>query len=590
MSSIVSARTTLDDRNPIVSFVVNVPPERWFEVACATDPALLRPEARDRRTPRNFYSSRAGGLLRAPAGQATVLVEPSQVLRFAGASKLYYTLGTYTGPNAEDAEFTVAPAAAERAPSIRIAPDFTGRALDRARLSRPSADARYGDPSAHPLVWGGDIAHARRDDRLGDPRARVAYDDGFDPGLWSRDAREPDGYEDARDLARHGGRAETYGAVDAPPLDEPDGYEDAPALRRAQGETYGAVEEPPLGEPDGYEDAPALRRAQGETYGDPRRRVAARAAEDDDAAVDDHYPDYNDDPDMTWEEGAAAESLEAPPTPLDDAAQVRVIWWTAQFESRRRYDAVNANRDGQGLSWGIVQFSQRSGSLGRLLAACRAALPDFDAVVGGADIADELLAVTQAKDPDARLAPVRGNTLWSDAWRSIFAQLAAKPEVVRCQNVAAVEYFFKPNLRFAQWMGFDTDRALAVLFDRCVQMGNGGGTSWIAATAAPLDRAASLKSLGYDSLSAFQRARGLVVDGRWGPRSHAALVDALRARGGAGLPDLAAMLQRLAEDAAQRALSGERAAMWADIARRTATIVSDTTRLTDARYALPVAP
>lgn len=613
MTSIVSPRTTLDDRNPIVSFVVNVPPERWFEVACATDPALLRPEYRGRRTQRNFYSSRGGGLLRAPAGHATVLVEPSQVLRFAGASKLYYALGTYTGADAEDAVFSVAPTAPESAPCIRISPDFTGRTLDRARLGRAPADARYGDPAAGALVWGADLTAAR----LGGPMRAEAqgYDDGFDPGLWGdgEDApggREPDGDEDAAAVTRMGGRAAYRGTVE-PALAEPDGYEDAPDMRRAQGvglgrpvhaARYGIVEAPALAEPGGYEDAPDMRRAMGAGYGDPRRRPARAmtdAAPPGDATVADHHPDFDDDPDPRWTEGAPVTPLGDEVAPLDDAAQLGLVRWTAEFESGRTYDAVNPNRDGQGLSWGIVQFSQRSGSLGRLLATCReAARERFDALVGGPDIADELLTVVTAATPDGRLAPVRGNPLWSPSWGAIFQQLGAAPEVVRCQNVAAVQFFLKPNLRFARWMGFDTDRALALLYDRCVHMGNGGGTSWVASTAFPLaaaERAAALKALGHDSVEAFQRSRAprLTVDGRWGPRSHAALLDEARRRPSAGVkvPDLATMFGRLRDDAAARAMAeGERAASWANISRRVGTILDDARHLADTRFEVPDGP
>ena len=109
MISITPCRTTVSDRFPIASFVVHVPPDRLFEVACATDPQLFHPEQRERRRPENFVTSAARGLMRAPAGQATYLMPPEDLRRFAGAKRIYYALGAYRGMENEEPIFTVAP-------------------------------------------------------------------------------------------------------------------------------------------------------------------------------------------------------------------------------------------------------------------------------------------------------------------------------------------------------------------------------------------------------------------------------------------------------------------------------------------------
>src|SRR5688572_32327284 len=142
MLSITPVRERISERFPVASFVVTVPPERSFGVACATAPRLFRADQRHRRTASNFATSRLGGLLRAPAGQATYIIPPSQLRRFAGAQRLYYAVGSYRGARNEDPLLTLSGERLERTPSIQISPDFTGRSLDRGRIGK--ADARYG--------------------------------------------------------------------------------------------------------------------------------------------------------------------------------------------------------------------------------------------------------------------------------------------------------------------------------------------------------------------------------------------------------------------------------------------------------------
>jgi hypothetical protein len=153
MLAITPTRDGISDRFPHLSFVVRVPPSRWFEVACATDPRLLWPQYAAYRRADNFATSRAQGLMRAAAGEAVYLVPPEQLRSFAGASRLYYALGTYLAPDGADPVLTAE--RAERVPWVRIGGDFTGRSL-RAAPSR----ARYGGAAPAPLTWGGDRALA----------------------------------------------------------------------------------------------------------------------------------------------------------------------------------------------------------------------------------------------------------------------------------------------------------------------------------------------------------------------------------------------------------------------------------------------
>ena len=303
MSSITPCRTLLSDRFPVASFVVRVPPRRCFEVVCTTDPSLLSPSERHRRTPENFYTSRGQGLLRAPAGEATVLLPPRQLRHFAGSSKIYYAMGTYAGAQSQDPRFTAL--GDKPVPYIQLSPDFTGRGLDRGRVDAPSAT--YGAPRPQ-LTWGGDLQQAPSPDASG-------YDDGHDPALWaggnyraaasavpggphprrrnvapSRVSTEPppdvgtalhavssgDPTEPPRRRSAPGARTSTQRdadpAVGSLGTAEPPGHEDARGIparaafgRAAEATAPAAYGRPEASEPPGYEHAPDLP-AQG-AYG-----------------------------------------------------------------------------------------------------------------------------------------------------------------------------------------------------------------------------------------------------------------------------------------------------------------------------------
>jgi hypothetical protein len=267
---ITPCRDRISDRFPVASFVVQLPRERFFEIACATDPRLFHPDHLHERTARNFMSSRYGGLLRAPAGEATYIVPPQQLKRFAGATRLYYSLGTYGGLRGEDPQFTGAPDQPDQIPCIQISQDFTGRTLDRTRFGRREAtDARYGAPDT-PLTWGGDTALRGRPPsgsappRGGQP-ARPEYDDGYDKSLWTRPPAPSRGVSPA------------YGGASRAPAPAAREFEDGyaqqvayggrrPAAavgstpRRASDATYGRPAPRPSSSGVEYEDAPDIAR------------------------------------------------------------------------------------------------------------------------------------------------------------------------------------------------------------------------------------------------------------------------------------------------------------------------------------------
>jgi hypothetical protein len=641
MLSITPCRRTVSDRFPVASFVVHVPPQRVFEVACTVDAQLFRPERRGQRTPENFYSSRAGGLLRAPAGQATWLLPSEQLRRFAGQRRLYFSVASFADAAGSSPEFTTGPHEIERAPWMSLSPDFTGRTLDRSLLRRTSgADPRYGAPGAG-LIWGGDRSWSAPPAPPATIAGQQGYDDGYPDELWTRTTEsdpadppdetmsaqgEPPGFEDVPAL-RDAEEAEAYGRRSygrrAPPvqrnLAEPPGLEhppprSAPQPARLGGAVQGARSVGTAREPPGAADPDELRRPQaayggsahseppgveeprelrGRRYGDgaPAAQVtpampapAAAKPSPVPPGVDDEYEDeLGPDGEGELPEGYLASSLSI----LD---KFRLAQPTAQLESGGDYTCVNPDgefndpthsayqRTHYGLHWGLMQLNQRSGALGRALVACERRDPIKFREAFGPE-RDRLLRAITADDEEARVRPASGQLVWQDPWLSRFREAGRIPEFQAAQNEVAIEGYFDPNLGFASALGFDSDRALAMLYDRCVDLGNLGGRKFVIEAVSPLKDDASvqsaLKALGHDSPQSLQGSLGLAQSNTLGPKAHAALLQALRGLGATSpvkVPDLPAMLDALVAASRGRRFENRVAQM------RNSTLLSDTRR------------
>jgi hypothetical protein len=256
-----------------------------------------------------------------------------------------------------------------------------------------------------------------------------------------------------------------------------------------------------------------------------------------------------------------------------------------------RYGAINADGEFRGrfgpshsayqryhvgLSYGIIQFTQDSGNLGRLLAMMRERdEAAFRQIFG--EHADELIAVTGAAGPSAsespdgrsaRTQPVDGADLWEEPWITRFRHAGEVTAFQAAQNELAASAFLDPMLGFAGDIGLETDRALTMSVDRAVQMGVDGARHWIAAAVGPIStpalRQQALAALGFDDLAAFQRAWHLQDDNLWGPLTHAGLVGALREIASSPIP-LPTVDQML--DSMVRRADGD-AVFWASRVKR----------------------
>ena len=157
------------------------------------------------------------------------------------------------------------------------------------------------------------------------------------------------------------------------------------------------------------------------------------------------------------------------------AASSALAGWTRNVlrlvsATEGRPDSLNRNTDGAGLSYGILQWTQASGNLGKLLAAMQEADPPAFARLFGEGWS-RLLDHTRQRS----LGPLDGAVLWAEPWASRFIAAGRHPPFVDLQwAMAARGEHFQGAERVAALLGVRTERAMALFFDRSVQQGPGG--------------------------------------------------------------------------------------------------------------------
>lgn len=164
--------------------------------------------------------------------------------------------------------------------------------------------------------------------------------------------------------------------------------------------------------------------------------------------------------------GAAPRREPAPPA-----------WWFARAikhvsGQEGTFWSQNRNSDGNGLSFGILSWTQASGSLGKVLAAMHRAQPARFRAAFGANAA-ELLTTTSASSSSARLRPVAGAVLWSAPWTARFDTAGRDQALQAVQlHVAASSEYAIGAEKAAAVLGLErSQRAMLFLFDRAVHQG-----------------------------------------------------------------------------------------------------------------------
>jgi hypothetical protein len=161
MTALIRAnRPEVSRQFPVLGFTIRtgVSPS-WVEVAIATDPTLFYgTDAKAKRTPNNFYSSRATGLLPAERGELIYLVPPAVLTRFAGQTKIYYALAVYRQGDFRNPE--VVRVTPEAMPYVQVSNSFTGGR--RSLMDIPNRaggltgrGSGYVEASKTALEWGG---------------------------------------------------------------------------------------------------------------------------------------------------------------------------------------------------------------------------------------------------------------------------------------------------------------------------------------------------------------------------------------------------------------------------------------------------
>lgn len=618
---ITANRRQIDNRFPSLSFAVDTGGQPYFEVILTTDLTLFDPANASKRTNSNFYSSRHdSGLIPALEASHPYLV-PSAVLRgFAGGprpSAIYFTLIAYQGKDGSGPTFSQAPGSlATGAPSVAISRDFTGNTL--ATVLSVSVDKlrRLGAEKAEAPATGGPAASAAEDTGEGEdgrgapppiasPRTRssapgapppaghvhgnggpslasaptaptatkaFAPDSAYQLAVLPtpNQATPPGRTVPSRDPLLPGeGQARTYD----------DTYGKLPALSVSQGSAF---ESSQPDEPDYLADDEDDQDYRGQAAATATATLAVGYGDEaEDLELDRHAGGYQSLDGPAVSPAPAMSEPTARPLTVDD--KMRIIDHVAPFESGGDYGAINADGEFKGtfgtthpahqqyhvgLTYGLIQFTQDSGKLGELLRMMRERDPDAFAKTFGPD-SDELLRVTNAVGPasshsaggrSARVQPVAGADLWQEPWVARFRAAAQNDHFKAAQRELAAKAYLDPMLKFAGWLGLDTERALTIVLDRSVQMGVGGAKRWIISAVGPLGaeatRQQALSALAYADLRGFQAATpGLRADNQWGPSTHAAMVDALRRKLGSASPVPIPTTEQMIEAIARRASS-----------------------------------
>ena len=148
----------------------------------------------------------------------------------------------------------------------------------------------------------------------------------------------------------------------------------------------------------------------------------------------------------------------------------RVIERVSEHEGR--YDSLNRNTDGAGLSFGILQWAQKTGDLSKLLAAMYGADSELFRQIFGPKWA-ELLETTRKGSLD----PVDGAVLWREPWVSRFRAGGRHPVFQAVQRkIARQGPHFQGAMEASRILGVQTERAMALFFDTSVQQGAGAAT------------------------------------------------------------------------------------------------------------------
>lgn len=138
------------------------------------------------------------------------------------------------------------------------------------------------------------------------------------------------------------------------------------------------------------------------------------------------------------------------------------------------FAAVTGNFDGQGMSFGALQWNFGQGSLQPLLKRLLDEHPDVAEKVFGNRLDELRQAVLGGRDASMRFAAsiqAPGGKNVAEPWRTLFHSLGLTPEFQVIERDGAAAYFDRA-VRLCSAYGLWSERGRALMFDICVQNGS----------------------------------------------------------------------------------------------------------------------
>jgi peptidoglycan hydrolase-like protein with peptidoglycan-binding domain len=183
----------------------------------------------------------------------------------------------------------------------------------------------------------------------------------------------------------------------------------------------------------------------------------------------------------------------------------RFVWLTSLFETAGEFRTLNLNTDQCGVSFGILQWSQKPGQLHKLLLACQTQEPSewarivrgtAGSTAGGAAILDHTAKPTGGVDASG-ISIDPDFELTRDPWKSRLIALGASPAMQRVQvDLASEAYLNELTALTASAPAIRSERGVAFLLDLANQFGPGRiGPQYKSAAQPGAAEAAILKQL-----------------------------------------------------------------------------------------------
>jgi hypothetical protein len=171
-------------------------------------------------------------------------------------------------------------------------------------------------------------------------------------------------------------------------------------------------------------------------------------------------------------------SAPSAPAAVSGDLSTRCLALTGSFETGQLapgcFATVTGNFDGQGMSFGALQWNFGQGTLQPLLQKMLAMHPDVASRIFGDNLAQLQQAISADKDAAIRFAvsiqdPAKKAVV--NPWKQMFVSLGLSPEFQAIEVEGAAAYSQRGD-RLCQEYGLWSERGRALMFDICVQNGS----------------------------------------------------------------------------------------------------------------------